>query len=158
MKKRLLKKIYGLIIAFIILVLAISIFYYIKYRNATYLTYVSYVKDGNLQVEETNLSTKKIKEKYQEYEFVKIDTFKSIKEINMDELNELIKTSSKNNFVYSLRFNHQIFLLSEELNANNIINFEKNTLNYSNLYNYINMRDQYYFYNKIDTIEIRPEK
>ncbi len=82
-----------------------------------------------------NLSKDEISNKYSEYNFLKIDNILYMKKISYKELNDIITKTNKNGFKYGVSFddNFNNFLLSEEINSNNVIDYNKGYLELSNI-------------------------
>lgn len=123
------KKIIAITMVFILISLIISFF--VLFRDNLYL--VSYRNNRdyyNTKVIKHPLHT--VIERYKDFSYFKIDKIKNTKEITKAELKMLIENSNKI-FPYNLIINDDIFLLSEEINMNTIIDYENKAISYNHL-------------------------
>lgn len=100
-------------------------------------TIVSYGnQNSKAQVKKVyNLSENEISRRYSEYDFLKIDKILYNKKISYKELKDIIAKSNKNSFKYGISFdeNFNNILLSEEINSNNIIDYNTGYLELSSI-------------------------
>ncbi len=117
--------------------------------------YVSYGSDkSNCMTSSVSLDDEDIIYKYHMYDYVKIDKIISTKKVNSRSLRNIILQAPSNAFPYGIILNDKIVLLSEEINANNIINYESATINVRNLNAYLKKKHIKDEFNKIDEVTL----
>lgn len=124
----------------VILIILISIISSFKPNNNILdKTIISYGNSNQkCNVELTNLNENNIIKKYDNYDYVKLDKIKNLKSISYKELQNIISNTSPNKFEYGITLlNNKIILLSEEINANNIIDYYNYEINFDNLNSYL---------------------
>ena len=116
-------------------IITIVLIYFFYNQNITNITYVTYKdKNENYITEAVNLTKNQIINKYQNHDYLKIDTITTSKKITINQLSELIDESKENAFEYGLSLlDGEILLLCEEINSYKIIDYENYTIDYDNL-------------------------
>lgn len=122
------------------LLLCISINFFDKKKESIIVSYGNI--DDSCTTKTVSLSEKQIIKKYNKFDYVKIDRITNKEKITIDNLNKLIRETSKNSFNYGLYFSDYNFsLLSEEINSNNIIDFDNFKININNLNSYLKKKN-----------------
>ncbi len=105
------------------------------------------------KVLKTELSEEQIIKEYKDYEYVKVDKFVDIETISYEKFKG--KINDNEIFSYGIALdNNRIVLLSEELNANNIINRKEKNVNFENLNKYLSKKGISKKFNSISNITI----
>lgn len=122
----------AIITSIIISIILIYMFYNNNIMNDIYVTYKN--KNENYITEKVDLTEQEIINKYKDYDYLKIDKINELKEINLEQLEELIKESNENSFSYGFSLlNGKIILLCEEINTYKVIDYDENSINFDNL-------------------------
>ena len=147
MKKRLL-------IVSIILVLIIVFFLLVSNLGNESLI-LTYCNDNyDCKVVSKNSTVDKLFRRYSDYSYVKIDKIINIKDITSDSLKNIIFKTSKNSFNNGIIFNDSIKLLSEEINANNILDYDNKKIDVNNLKKYLLSKNISINENELNDIKI----
>lgn len=123
-----------------------------EFLNEMYVSYGNIEK--NCEVESTKLDENQIIEQYGNYDYLKIDKITSVKGINFMKFQKLVSKISDNQFNYGLVLNDEIVLLSEEVNANKIIDYDRDSIDIDNLKDYLKDKNANYEINKIKNISL----
>ncbi len=116
-----------------LLVAIISIIIIFSFSIGANFTIVSYGNSNDKAIVKKvyNTNEQKIYTKYSNYDFIKADNISSKKKVSYKELSNIITSSNKQGLIYGISFdkNFENFLLSEEINSSNIVDYTNGTLN-----------------------------
>lgn len=122
-----------LIAAFIVLIV-ILYFVSIKQNNFIGMKYISFGNsNSNCLVEKTNLDDNQIVKKYSKHNYLKLDIIQKVTPVTSQELKDIIKNTKKNQFSYGIILDNKIVLLVEEVNANEIIDYDTEEIDITRL-------------------------
>lgn len=129
---------------FVIIISVLCFIFYINIIKAKPKGDFSIISFGNNDkqclVQKTELNKENIIKEYQEYENIKLDKPVEIKKISQEELKSKIKNSvNKKYFDFGIAFDEKFntFLLKEEINSNNLIDYEKYKLQLNEMNEYL---------------------
>ena len=140
----------------VLLVVVFHIFFVTGCNKKSENIYLSY-GNSNEKCKVINISSSigTIKEKYKNYDYLKIDKIIYKKKITIEQLNSIIQNTTKNQFKFGINFlDYNINLLSEEVNSNFIIDYNNNTISIENLNEYLETKDSTIKINDVSNVEI----
>ena len=96
--------------------------------------YVSY-GNGNSRCDTalTKMSESEIIQKYDDYDYLKIDKIGKVQNISYDQLKDMIAETADNSFEYGIIIDNNVVLISEEINSTNIFDYEEDDIDFDNL-------------------------
>lgn len=128
----------SIVVILIVLISIISSFSNQK-NNLLNQTIISYGNsDQKCSTKLTKLNENDIIKEYDNYDYVKLDKITNSESISYKDLQNIISNTNQNKFEYGISLlDNQIILLSEEINANNIIDYDNYEINFDNLNKYL---------------------
>lgn len=145
----------SIIIILIVLISIISSFSNQK-NNLLNQTIISYGNsDQKCSTKLTKLNENDIIKEYDNYDYVKLDKITNSESISYKDLQNIISNTNQNKFEYGISLlDNQIILLSEEINANNIIDYDNYEINFDNLNKYLQRKKINHTINNISSLEL----